>query len=64
MSNPEYDTSPATPDAIAKSAAAAVVSAEDHLRNALKMLPPSREVALALTKLDECIMWAEKAFKR
>ena len=27
----------------------------------LDHLPPSREKSLALTKLEECVMWAQKA---
>ena len=36
----------------------------DPMRAWLELLPPSREQSLALTKLDECEMWAEKALEK
>jgi hypothetical protein len=33
----------------------------EYLRDALELyLKPSRELSLALTKLDECLLWANK----
>lgn len=36
----------------------------DNIRYALEcLLPKSRELSLALTKIDEAQMWAEKGYK-
>lgn len=39
-------------------------SARDFARSILTMTPPGREQALALTKLEECVMFANAAIAR
>lgn len=36
----------------------------DKLLHTLRRMPDSREKSLALTKLEECVMWANKAASR
>lgn len=33
----------------------------EHLAATMELSPPSRELSLALTKLEEAVMWATKA---
>lgn len=37
---------------------------EEFLNKILDISPGSREQALAITKLEECVMWANKAVSR
>lgn len=36
----------------------------EKLMSTLKQLPSSREKSLAMTKLEECVMWANKCAAR
>lgn len=54
-----YNPSPAAAAQIAHTASSA-----EKLLSTINQLPDSREKSLAMTKLEECVMWANKCAAR
>jgi len=62
MATDTFASRPLNDDQIAR--VKANVTAANTLEEAIEQTPPSRERSLAITKLEECVMWANKAISR